>query len=157
MEDLAKRWGEQPGKHQVLSSAYPTHYFLNSIRALRQGGLRAEDVQPITCYLPGKYAEFYFPPPGKAYRPGAYDARFSLPYLLAEMLVEGYLDLGSFTDEKVRDPQVLKVAERVGYAVDEESWVPDNRGHLEVTTRDGRALDRKRPHSELPGKPETPA
>jgi 2-methylcitrate dehydratase PrpD len=51
--------------------------------------------------------------------PNGYAAKFSLPYLVAVMLVKGRAGLAEFSDAAVRDPEVLRVAERVGYELDE--------------------------------------
>ncbi|MFC1870495.1 hypothetical protein ACFLYE_04435 [Chloroflexota bacterium] len=47
----------------------------------------------------------HFSPEEKVYKPGPYDARFSLPYLLACLLVDGHVGVKSFTEEKVQNPK----------------------------------------------------
>ena len=50
--------------------------------------------------------------------PNGYAAKFSLPYLIATMLVRGRAGLAEFHDSAVRDPDVLRVAGRVTYELD---------------------------------------
>ena len=47
-----------------------------------------------------------------------YAGKFSLPYLLALMLVKGGAGLADFTDDAVHDEAVLRVARRVTYEID---------------------------------------
>ncbi|MGH7355348.1 MAG: MmgE/PrpD family protein, partial [Candidatus Rokuibacteriota bacterium] len=73
--------------------------------------------------------------------PNGYAAKFSLPYLVASILVRGRAGLAEFTDEAVRDEGVLSVARRVTYALDETIEYPRQFvGDVEVTLADGRVL-----------------
>lgn len=157
IENLGSVWESALGTIKFYPAGHGTHYFLNSLKALRQEGLHADDVVEINCYVPQIRAEFHFLPKEKAYHPGAYDARFSLPYLLAAMLVDGNLGIRSFSEDKVHDSKILEIAAKIIHTLDEESWRPEARGHIVVKTRDGRVLERKTPHSQLPGTPEHPA
>ncbi|MBI2908964.1 MAG: MmgE/PrpD family protein [Chloroflexi bacterium] len=157
VENLGTAWESALGTIKFFPAGHGTHYFLNSLRTLRKAGLRAEDVGEINCYVPAIRAEFHFLPREKAYRPGAYDARFSLPYLLSVMLVDGNVGIRSFSEEKVRDPEILGLADKIVHTLDEESWRPENRGRIVVKTRDGRVLEQSTPHTHLPGTPEHPA
>lgn len=157
VQDLGSTWECAQGTIKMYPAGHGTHYFLNSIKTLmRERGLRAEDVMEITCLIPRLRAEFHFSPPEKVYKPGPYDARFSLPYLLAALLVDGQLGVRSFTEKKVKDQRILSVARRVSYTLSEEAWSPPNRGHLIVKTRDGKVLEEKTPHNKLPGTSENP-
>jgi 2-methylcitrate dehydratase PrpD len=73
--------------------------------------------------------------------PNGYAAKFSLPYLLAAILVKGRVELAEFTDVAVRDREILQVAERVIYEVDAAIDYPRQFiGDVEITLCDGRVL-----------------
>jgi 2-methylcitrate dehydratase PrpD len=73
--------------------------------------------------------------------PNGYAAKFSLPYLLASILVRGRAGLAEFTDDAVRDAAVLSVAGRVRYELDASIDYPRQFvGDVEVTLADGRVL-----------------
>jgi 2-methylcitrate dehydratase PrpD len=87
--------------------------------------------------------------------PNGYAAKFSLPYLLATVLVRGRAGLAEFADEAVREPAVLEVARRVSYDLDAGIEYPRQFvGDVEVTLTDGRVLRERqdRPH----GGPDAP-
>ena len=76
-----------------------------------------------------------------------YAAKFSLPYLLALMLVKERATLAEFTDEAARDRAVLAVAGKVGYEVDATIDYPRQFiGHVAVRLRDGRLLEERQDH-----------
>ena len=71
-------------------------------------------------------------------------AKFSLPYLLALMLVKGRATLAEFTDEAARDQAVLDVAKKVGYEVDATIDYPRQFiGHVAIRLQDGRVLEER--------------
>lgn len=76
-----------------------------------------------------------------------YAAKFSLPYLVAVILVKGRAGLAEFEDEAVRDPEVLAVASRVGYELDPAIDYPRQFvGHVRIRARDGRELEARQDH-----------
>jgi 2-methylcitrate dehydratase PrpD len=76
-----------------------------------------------------------------------YAAKFSLPYLVATMLVRGEAGLACFTDEAVGDGSVLRVAEKVGYEVDPTIDYPRQfSGHVLVRLADGRVVEARQEH-----------
>jgi 2-methylcitrate dehydratase PrpD len=92
---------------------------------------------------------------GKHAPPNGYAAKFSLPYLLATVLVRGRAGLAEFADAAVKEPAVLEVARRVSYELDATIDYPRQFvGDVEITLRDGRVLRERqdRPH----GGPDAP-
>ena len=95
--------------------------------------------------------------PGERKRAPAtpYEAKFSLPFCLAETLVHGSVELASFTAARIADPETLRVAGRV----EGRAWPAGEEparfaGSVGVTTRDGRAVDAALDHP--PGSPGNP-
>jgi 2-methylcitrate dehydratase PrpD len=73
--------------------------------------------------------------------PNGYAAKFSLPYLIAVILVKGRAGLAEFTDAAAADPAVRAVAGRVTYELDPTIDYPRQFvGDVEITLADGRTL-----------------
>jgi 2-methylcitrate dehydratase PrpD len=89
----------------------------------------------------GPVPRLWEPLAGKHAPPNGYAAKFSLPYLLASILVRGRAGLAEFTDDAARDPAVLAIARKVGYELDATIDYPRQFvGDVEITLTDGRVL-----------------
>ena len=87
--------------------------------------------------------------------PNGYAAKFSLPYLIATMLVRGRAGLAEFHDAAVRDPEVLRVAGRVTYEIDPTIDYPRRFiGDVRIRLASGEELVEQQSHSR--GGPEHP-
>ena len=75
-----------------------------------------------------------------------YDAKFSLPYTVACMLVRGHVDLDDFTPAAIGDPAVLDLARRVECIPDPDANYPHTfPGRMRMVLRDGRVFERDEP------------
>ena len=111
-----------------------------ALRLRERHAIRVDDVIAIRCRTaPGPVPRLWEPLAAKHAPPNGYAAKFSLPYLVAVILVKGRAGLREFTDEAVRDKQVLRLAERVGYELDATIDYPRQFvGDVEITLTDGR-------------------
>jgi 2-methylcitrate dehydratase PrpD len=111
-------------------------------RLREQHGVRPDDVISILCRTAaGPVPRLWEPLATKHAPPNGYAAKFSLPYLLASILVRGRAGLSEFTDAAVRDGAVLNVAGRVSYELDASIDYPRQFvGDVEVRLADGRVL-----------------
>jgi 2-methylcitrate dehydratase PrpD len=130
---------------------------MDCARRLREEhGIRPEDVTAIRCRTAaGPVPRLWEPLALKHAPPNGYAAKFSLPYLIAVVLVKGSAGLAEFTEAAVGDPEVLRVADRVTYEVDPAIDYPRRFvGDVEVALADGRLL---RARQDQPrGGPEAP-
>lgn len=128
--DLGGRWrdaGGAPWEVELMApKPYPAclcvHAGVQAILALRAEGVvgpdRLEAIESIHCEVPEWYVNLIFEPrEAKAEPRTPYEARFSGPWCIARALVDGGLDVWSFTPGKIADPRVLALARRVTYAV----------------------------------------
>jgi 2-methylcitrate dehydratase PrpD len=84
-----------------------------------------------------------------------YEAKFSLQYSTAAMLVNKQVGVRSYTDEAIRDERVLELARKVRYEAKEFSSYPGGfPGGVRIRTTDGRSLEREFPYQL--GAPENP-
>lgn len=66
-----------------------------------------------------------------------YDARFSLPYAIATMLLRGRAGQAEFRQDRLAEPDVLSLMQRVNYTVDPAFSVKDMPAWVELTLDDG--------------------
>ncbi len=82
-----------------------------AVRLREARGVRADAITAILCRTSaGPVPRLWEPLAAKHAPPNGYAAKFSLPYLVASILVRGKAGLAEFTDEAAHDPDVLRVA-----------------------------------------------
>ena len=77
-----------------------------------------------------------------------FEARFSLPYVVATALVHGSVRLDAFTKDRLKDPHVRDLMGRIELSVDQglDAKFPWQRGaKVVVETRMGTVLERVQP------------
>lgn len=124
-------------------------------------GLRPEDVEAITIVGGNDGTRLLCEPIELKRRPRvSIEAKYSIPFTTAVMMVKGNVTLRDYTDEGLRDPAVLAMADRVSYRLEKDKVSPV-RGKssvsnptVEIRTRDGRVLVRK--PDGVPGDPRHP-
>ena len=144
LDTLGRQWEIE----QLTFKPYPcgsiAHPYMDCAARLR-GQIRLEDVAEIRCRTAaGPVPRLWEPLAAKHRPPNGYASKFSLPYLLAVILVKGRATLAEFTDEAVQDPDVLRVAARVGYELDASIDYPRQFvGHVAARLRDGRLVEER--------------
>lgn len=111
-------------------------------------GLDSDDVDRVTVRINQQGFNFVCLPLEKTRVPRSIpEAQFSLPYAAATALVKRKVFLDDFTEEEIRNPHVLQVAQRVDCLVDPEldkryqaSVTP---AILEVRTKKGKVFSRR--------------
>ena len=139
--DLGSRW-ETP---RIAYKPYPAcHYIHGSLGATRSllGQLDVADIEDILVTLPQAGVALVTEPEAMKRAPRTdYEAKFSLQYSTAAMLVHGHVGVKTYTTEAIADPQVLAVAAKVRYEVKEYSTYPGSfPGGVVITLKDGRKL-----------------
>lgn len=161
VEGLGRSW-EIP---RITFKPYPcggiSHPYMDCALRLRQvHGVRPEDIQELRCRTAEGPIPILWEPLAEKRRPStSYGAKFSLPYSIAVMLVRGKAGLEEFSEESVRDPQVLALADKVNYELDPSIDFPRHfSGHVKAILKDGRILEENQPHPrgglEMPLPPE---
>lgn len=136
------------------SIAHP--YMDCALRLRERHRFRPEEIAEVRCRTAeGPIPRLWEPLTAKHRPPNGYAAKFSLPYLLASILVHGRATLADFTDEAVRDETRRRVAATVHYDVDPTIDYPRHFvGHVAVRLTDGRVLEERQDHPR--GGPEFP-
>lgn len=83
-----------------------------------EGGDPFVDVDELHCVVPAFAARLVLDPLAAKRRPqSSHEARFSLPYCLARIALDGCLNLSSFEEDKLRDPRTHGFMDRVTYSL----------------------------------------
>jgi 2-methylcitrate dehydratase PrpD len=131
------------------------------LKLRKEHGLRPEDVAAIDVVGGTRATQLLSEPLERKRRPQiAIDGKYSIPFTTAVMMVKGNVRLLDYTDEGLRDPAVLAMADRVSYRA--EAAFPDvvggsssvSRPTVEIRTKDGTVRSCQVQH--LPGDPKQP-
>lgn len=147
-ETLGQTWETLAVGFKPYPCCHFLHAFLDCALSLRETHrLRAEDIELIECLVPPSGMPIVAEPRDAKLRPrSAYDAQFSLPYSVAAALVDGRVDLGTFATERLGDPRVLALADRVVCLTDPDSAFPRGfPGWVRVRLADGRTVEAREP------------
>ena len=118
-----------------------------TLRLRRENRLSPEDVETITVIGGTGATRLLSEPIELKRRPQlSIDGKYSIPFTTAVMMVRGNVTLRDYTEEGLRDPAVLAMADRVGYRADPDAVLPIggqsalSRPTVEIRTRDGRVF-----------------
>jgi 2-methylcitrate dehydratase PrpD len=133
-----------------------------STLALRERhGLGPEDIESITIVGgTGGTQQLCEPLEAKRRPRVSIDGKFSIPFTTAVMMAKGNVTLRDYTEEGLRDPSVLAMADRVSYRagtrpVTGKGGSQDvSKTSVEIVTRDGRRFEHR--STSVPGDPKNP-
>lgn len=135
---------------EVLNNAikpYPachfTHAFADAaLELVKEHDLHPADIESMNCLIhPTPAGIVCEPPENKLVPKSDYDAKFSLPFVVAATVSRRGFGLGELQPEALADREILDLAAKVGYADDPESGFPKHfSGELIINTTDGREL-----------------
>jgi len=157
LADLGERW-ETP---RIAYKPYPACHFIHASldatqELLDEEPIAADEVEAITAISTEAGVSLVLEPLARKHRPESeYEAKFSLPYSVASLLVRGRVDVATYTDAAIGDADVLALAGKVDYEVRDYDTFPQSfPGGIRITTRDGRTREAELPHQR--GGPENP-
>lgn len=156
-EGLGERWEMSNIAFKPYPACHMTHAFADAVIALRRDHRFAPgDVERITCLIHEQEVPVVCEPEAHKRRPqSAYDAQFSLPYVVATALVRGGFGLADLDEEAIGDATVLDLCARIDYRIDPDSAYPGHfSGAVEVVLKDGRRLAHREQQNR--GSPENP-
>jgi 2-methylcitrate dehydratase PrpD len=155
LADLGERWETL----RIAYKPYPAcHYIHGSLGATAGllGQLEADEVDEIVVTVPEAAVALVLEPEASKQAPRSeYEAKFSLQYSTAAMLVHGRVGVRSYTEAEMGDPRVLDLAGKVSYETKEYPTYPAAfPGGVRIRLRDGRRLEADAPYQL--GGPENP-
>lgn len=143
---LGEEWELPKVAVKPFPACHFTHACADAAIALgRAPGFDLGAVAEIRALVPEEVVKTVCEPLAGKRRPAnAYDAQFSIPYVVASALRRGRFTLAELTPTAIADRETLDLAGRVRYEVDPRSGFPEfYSGELAITTRDGHILRRR--------------
>lgn len=149
---VLNRLGEDWLMQAIAFKPYPcgtmTQPYIDCAVALAAQGIDLDQIQGIVCEVGEGTVHRLWEPLASKHRPKtSYSAKFSTPFCIAVGLLDGQAGFGQFTDERVHDPAVQRLAAKVSYIIDPGNPYPaDFTGHLRVTMTDGTVQEVRQDH-----------
>jgi 2-methylcitrate dehydratase PrpD len=155
LADLGTRWETL----RIAYKPYPACHFIHgSLGAASSllGSVRPDEIEEITVWVPAAGVPLVLEPAETKLAPRSeYEAKFSLQYSVAAMLVHGQVGVRSYSDGAIADRAVLALAAKVRHESREyESYPAAFPGGIRIRTTDGRTFEADLPHQR--GAPENP-
>lgn len=135
--ELDKGLGEFWQLMQVSIKPYPCCHFAHGLiecaLALRNDGLKAEQIEHIQCFVDEVPISFICDPIKAKYSPqSAYEAKFSAPFLMALAFTDGVVNLRSY--ENLKRDEVLEFGRKISYEKRQNKGFPKYfPGHIKAT------------------------
>lgn len=146
LSPLLKNFGRDWEILNIRPKLYPCCHDLQSyidcISFLqKKNNLRAGDVARIDCKVAEGAVNMVCEPWGKKISPvNSYEARFSLPFVIALMLTRGKAGPNEFSEEGLEDPEIKALMGKVSYDVEPSFKVKNLPGWVMLTLRNGERL-----------------
>jgi len=155
LSDLGERW-ETP---RIAYKPYPVCHFIHGSLGATASLLESVDIgqiESVEVSVPQPAVPIVLEPTADKVAPRTdYDAKFSLQYNTAAMLLSGKVDVGTFQADALRDDSVLELAGKVSYEVrDYPTWPAAFPGGVRISMRDGAVHEAQQEHQL--GAPENP-
>lgn len=137
---LGKHWHLPEAALKLRASCHYIQPFIECLELLLSRGLKADEVATIDCEVPPGEESLICEPWAEKLRPvSAYQAKFSLPYTLGALLIDGAVTIETF--EGPTRPEVCAAAACVRWSPMADGDFPNRYGaRLTVTTRSGAKL-----------------
>lgn len=145
-QDLGTHWEMANIAFKPYPACHMTHAFADAALALkRDHAFDLDDIETITCRIHTDEIPIVCEPEHHKKRPqNAYDAQFSVHYVVAASLVRNRFGLAELEPGVLADARIQALCDRVDYEPDPDSAYPEYfSGALEVTLKDGSRLSHR--------------
>ncbi len=149
LADLGGRWMTGDIALKPYPCCHFTHAFADAaygvLEELGRESLDPDEVESIVCPTAPGLLPIVFEPAGRKVAPKTiYDALFSTQFVVANVLSGRPINLTTFYDEPLDDPDVLTLAARVSSPPDPDVEFPQHfSGEVQAHLTDGRVVGRK--------------
>ena len=148
-KDLGKDWQCA----QITIKPYPacqlSHVTLDAVKiawaSAKASGVSIADIAKISAVVHPDSAKIVCHPRSEKNEPKTpYDAKFSLPWSVAALLIDGALVVDTFEPESIKRPEVIALASKFEFSEKSEvSAAAAAAGYVEITTTDSRTFSGK--------------
>jgi 2-methylcitrate dehydratase PrpD len=146
---LGDDWESRNLSFKPFPVGHVSHPYISALLRLYENGLRADQVEKITCKLNPAWIPIVAEPLEEKLHPQtAWHGRVSLQYTLAEALHTGRIDVRSYSEENLHNPDILALAAKIVCEVDPNAPGREQfKGWVIVETKDGRRLEEIEEHN----------
>ena len=124
-EGLGDVWETTNVAVKPFPACHFAHAFADAAIALHKKDIRSADVRRIVALVPEEIVKTVCEPAASKRRPANdYDAKFSIPYIVAACLLRGRFGLAELDDAALEDPAILALAAKVEYEIDPDTTFP---------------------------------
>lgn len=147
-EELGRKWWVENIAFKPFACGTMAQPFIDCAIHLAQEGVRPDEIESVVCRVgEGTVHRLWEPLDEKRAPSTPYSAKFSVPFCVAVGFIDRQAGLGQFTEARIQDPAVLRLASRISYEIDPEDEYPRNyTGHVVVRLRDGTVREARQPH-----------
>ncbi len=141
---LGERWESENASFKPYPAAHVIHPYIDAVLRLRAAhALDPRRVARISCPVAPYIVGIVCEPVAEKRRPRSDShGRVSLQYTLAEALVRGRLGRDAYQPGFLADPEILRIADRVDYRVDQAYPGPERfKGAVAIVMQDGRSYE----------------
>lgn len=132
IEELGKNWQTTQVSIKPYPSCHFAHGFIDCTIELKKDGFKNEDIDYINCFVDEVPINFICDPIQAKYAPKtAYEAKFSMPFLMSLGFNDGYVNLHSY--ENLHREEILNFAKKIRYEKHKSTGFPKYfPGHIEA-------------------------
>jgi 2-methylcitrate dehydratase PrpD len=125
-----------------------TQPYIDCAIELARSGVQADDIVTMVCEVgEGTVHRLWEPLRTKQSPPNGYAAKFATPYCVAAGFIDGKAGFEQFTDQRVADRVLRKLAAKISYVIDPDNPYPANfTGHIRAVLKDGSVREVRRGH-----------
>ena len=136
IENLGELWYLPEAAFKLIPSCHYIHPFVEAVHQAIDSGLDWREINNLHCWVPAEVTRIIAEPWSAKMRPRtSHDARWSLPYVLAAVLLDG--DVGVQLFSGPRREEVTKLAELMTFQPWVDSGYPEKfPARIRVTFRD---------------------
>ncbi len=148
LQGLGESWVMRDIAFKPYACGTMTQPYIDCAVALAERGVRAEMIEEIVCDVGEGTVHRLWEDLATKQRPQTgYAAKFSTPFCMAVGFFDGRAGFGQFTEARIHDPDVLRLAGKIRYRIDPANEYPANfTGHLRAVLRDGGVHEIRQPH-----------
>ena len=148
VDNLGTRWVMDDVAFKPYACGTMTQPFIDCAIRLAESGVRADDLREIVCDVAeGTVHRLWEPLEDKRRPPTSYAAKFSTPFCIAIGFFDRRAGFEQFSEQRIRDEQVLALASRIRYRINPADEYPRNfSGHVRAMLVDGTIREFRQPH-----------
>ncbi len=147
LADLGTSWLMPTIAFKPYPCGTMTQPFIDCALELSSSGIQADAITDIVCEVgEGTVHRLWEPLSLKQNPPTPYAGKFSTPYCMAVAFFDRRVGFAQFSPERLADPEVRALAQKIRYVIDPNNEYPRNfTGHLRATLANGTTREIRRP------------